>query len=620
MHKIVFIAGSDKKMSNFVHKGRRNLSNPSNKRPADSKNLPHVAGSLSAKRPLIGNQAMQRMLNSAMLPFGTIQAKLKMNPPDDKYEREADRMAEQVMRMPDPLRTGSAHFSRSQGIHIQRRCPACDEEELRRKHIREDILKRKGAPGPSPEVTPEIAAQVTGLHGGGEPLQKSVRNFFEPRFGHDFSRVRIHTDSRASQIAGSIDARAFTIGRDIVFYKGQYSPETPSGKRLLAHELTHFVQQKGTMDSGLSTSTIYRFLRRADRPYQNIVNFSDMDRRPRADGGGTIHYGIRVHIPSRIEDRPLDVDTAIDCIEAALRRDVRRLRAPGLIERNLGIREAIQRSLERQRSQDVVTIEVGYTRQPERGYRASAIQIEGSEPLPVPPPRQEPTPVPIPPEEDERTRRGRRRRSRRPQGAQQEDVERSREMLIRGPICGPDVTNRIRNTLSNVRWSFGRLTALQGSACRNLDFPPEALYSWDIIELHNSDWIWQTFRPECATIGGNPPCGHSIQVGTQCHYAGSVNYVVYGLMCRLCYDRGIRRFTEEHMLAQIEMYKSGAPNYHPSRQWAIAGYRNWPSSGTPAGDRSNCSPTCPTLRGTRLENSPFFVRWCPMLDPDSTCL
>jgi hypothetical protein len=70
-----------------------------------------------------------------------------------------------------------------------------------------------------------------------------MRRYFNPRFGYDFSGVRVHTDSNAGQAAGAINARAFTLGRDIVFASGQYAPETESGKRLLAHELTHVLQQ-----------------------------------------------------------------------------------------------------------------------------------------------------------------------------------------------------------------------------------------------------------------------------------------------------------------------------------------------------------------------------------------
>ena len=81
------------------------------------------------------------------------------------------------------------------------------------------------------------------MKGGGQPLPASVRNFFEPRFGYDFSQVRIHTNEQAAEMASSINARAFTNGRDIVFGSGEYAPGTVEGKRLLAHELTHVVQQ-----------------------------------------------------------------------------------------------------------------------------------------------------------------------------------------------------------------------------------------------------------------------------------------------------------------------------------------------------------------------------------------
>jgi hypothetical protein len=82
-------------------------------------------------------------------------------------------------------------------------------------------------------------------HESGQALPESARNFFEPRFGQDFSAVRVHYGEEAAHSAESINARAYTIGKDIVFNDGQYAPEAPTGKKLLAHELTHVVQQKG---------------------------------------------------------------------------------------------------------------------------------------------------------------------------------------------------------------------------------------------------------------------------------------------------------------------------------------------------------------------------------------
>lgn len=79
----------------------------------------------------------------------------------------------------------------------------------------------------------------------GQPLDSATRAAMEPRFGHDFSKVRVHTDARASEAARSVQARAYTIGSDIVFRSGAYAPGSTDGQRLLAHELTHVVQQQG---------------------------------------------------------------------------------------------------------------------------------------------------------------------------------------------------------------------------------------------------------------------------------------------------------------------------------------------------------------------------------------
>jgi hypothetical protein len=80
--------------------------------------------------------------------------------------------------------------------------------------------------------------------GGGQPLDHDTRGFMESRLGHDFSDVRVHTDAKASQSAQSVQAHAYTVGNDIVFQSGQYAPDTAAGKRMLAHELTHVVQQR----------------------------------------------------------------------------------------------------------------------------------------------------------------------------------------------------------------------------------------------------------------------------------------------------------------------------------------------------------------------------------------
>ena len=175
----------------------------------------------------IGNQAVQRLFKS-----GALHAKLKVGRAGDRYEQEAERVAEQVMRMPEP--------------QVQRQVEP--EEEFQ--------TKSAGKRG-TPQVSKGVHSQIDSLRGGGQPLPESARAFFEPRFVHDFSGVRVHTGGRAAETAKAINAKAFTVGRDVVFGAGKYAPETPAGRRLLAHELTHVVQQRvrGTRDQRLAGIT-----------------------------------------------------------------------------------------------------------------------------------------------------------------------------------------------------------------------------------------------------------------------------------------------------------------------------------------------------------------------------
>ena len=131
------------------------------------------------------------------------------------------------------------------------------EEE---KEEEEEVVQAKQSPGHSPTETPAVTtptdapANATSI--SGQSLRESERTFFEPRFGYDFSRVRLHTDSRAITRAQALNARAYTVGRNIMFGAGQYRPGTYAGQLLLAHELTHVVQQS----HGTETGTIQRQL------------------------------------------------------------------------------------------------------------------------------------------------------------------------------------------------------------------------------------------------------------------------------------------------------------------------------------------------------------------------
>ena len=194
-----------------------------------------------------------------------IQPKLKISEPGDNYEQEADRLADEIMRMPD----GEIFNIRQSDTKIQRkcstcassldRCPECEEENL-------GLIQRNVANAdPSTEFTLSEAelpgTDLRSLHndnnvndttvpdsfihklGPGQPLDILSRSFFERRFAYDFSNVRIHRDSSAARSAEKVNAHAYTLGNDVVFGQGQYAPETSGGRRLLAHELTHVAQQ-----------------------------------------------------------------------------------------------------------------------------------------------------------------------------------------------------------------------------------------------------------------------------------------------------------------------------------------------------------------------------------------
>jgi hypothetical protein len=160
-----------------------------------------------------------------------IQPKLRVNTTGDAYEQEADRIADRVMRMPDS--------------QLQRTCPCgggCPKCQAKGQDHESGRLSGQGKVGSDAASAVPLSVHEV-LRSSGRPLDVSTRELMEPRFGHDFSFVRVHADAQAAKSAQAMNALAFTVGHDIVFDAGQYSPKTMHGQRLLAHELTHVVQQ-----------------------------------------------------------------------------------------------------------------------------------------------------------------------------------------------------------------------------------------------------------------------------------------------------------------------------------------------------------------------------------------
>ena len=290
-----------------------------------------AAGFRAARR---GQQSSSAAFNPiALLSRSTehdgSQAKLKVGSPGDIYEKEADQISEQVMNMPEPVAQRQpveeeepiqARPLAEQITPLVQRQPEEEEEPLQEKSLlrrqaedeeepvqaktlvqrqveeeeepvqeksllqrqneeEEESLQTKSKPGETPVANPSFESRINSLKGGGQPLPTSTRAFFEPRFGQDFSNVRVHTDSSAAQTAKEVQAKAFTVGNDVVFGSGQYSPGNETGKRLLAHELTHVVQQK----SSLSTySSGGKSRNDAVRPSQSAAPVMQLQRKPQS--------------------------------------------------------------------------------------------------------------------------------------------------------------------------------------------------------------------------------------------------------------------------------------------------------------------------------------------------
>ncbi len=162
-----------------------------------------------------------------------VQTKLQISTPGDAFELEADRVADQVMRMPDPFSSSESSASRTTE----------SEAPLIRRQVNSEVS------------TANVSSDFTSRLGAGVPLDTASRSFFEPRFGHDFSSVRVYANDAAAESAASIDAQAYTVGHDVVFGAGHWSPDTTAGRRLLAHELAHVTQQSKSSTGAPSTSS-----------------------------------------------------------------------------------------------------------------------------------------------------------------------------------------------------------------------------------------------------------------------------------------------------------------------------------------------------------------------------
>ena len=214
--------------------------------------------------------------NAAKAAASGPQPKLTIGQPGDKYEIEADKVASQVMNAPDSLPQerleeenipGISQIQRDRDTSVEDDEPDIlakldvqrtddigveeDNEELIQAQseildrVDDEILQTKKSDNPNKPDPIDFEVELNNTRGGGFPLPETTLNFMESRFGAAFRDVRIHDDSTAASMNQSIQAQAFTQGKDIYFNSGKYSPDSLEGKSLLAHELTHVVQQRG---------------------------------------------------------------------------------------------------------------------------------------------------------------------------------------------------------------------------------------------------------------------------------------------------------------------------------------------------------------------------------------
>jgi hypothetical protein len=179
----------------------------------------------------LGNRVVGQLLNPRTSRTGpaplVVQPKLMIGQPNDRYEQEADRVARQVVQ----------RIHAPQGRHQE-----AMEEETRVKLS--PLVQRSGGATGGIKASDEVAKGIVAARGSGRPLDKPVQRLMERAFAADFSKVRVHTDVQADRLSQSLGARAFTAGEDLFFKWEEYQPRSRNGQKLIAHELTHVVQQR----------------------------------------------------------------------------------------------------------------------------------------------------------------------------------------------------------------------------------------------------------------------------------------------------------------------------------------------------------------------------------------
>ena len=185
----------------------------------------------SALNPAVQRQAAaaSSMAIVSKRSIVSVQPSLKVSSVSDSSELEAVSISKKVMRMPAP------------GNSMVYTNPGSGTISRHARNINEEKIQRQG--DGTPAVSPELNASIKGSLSEGNPLPDKVRSFMEPRFKANFSKVKVHTSQKSAAMNVQLSAKAFTVGNQIFFGRGQFQPDSDEGKELIAHELTHTIQQ-----------------------------------------------------------------------------------------------------------------------------------------------------------------------------------------------------------------------------------------------------------------------------------------------------------------------------------------------------------------------------------------
>lgn len=407
----------------------------------------------------------------------------------------------------------------------------------------------------------------------GNFLAPDFRRSAEKELGTNLRGVEIRHDDAAALHAERHGALALTEGSKIHFARGMFQPDTSRGRRLIGHEITHAAQQRA---HGVR-------IKQAKCPPQ--VAGLESDPPPLIYDTGTPNLlKVRRERPTvGFAQRKLNgflkayAAGKADCVPTANVQKIEELRSQ--LKHADRIEEDCVFGGNTTRATKMFQLCAGLDDDGKIGTDTwPALRSFKATQPPGPTPTPKPKPKP------------------------------------KGPVCGPDVTKAVEDTVSKTRSAFaGWAKAKREDHCDSLDSLRTGGIAWDVVDLHNRDWIYKGYRPTCATKGATPPCGQTVQVGKGCSYGGSPNYVIFGVMFRLCFNHylgltnvdGVNRFSRNSMNFWISVYKPFSGNLVPSKNWANAGFSGWPSAKTPAGDRMSCKPVCPSPN----RHTPFTTAW-----------